>query len=303
MGVVWVREVWEGTGGQLNERGFRTYTRTFRVATDPAATGPLEVLLAASIPRMFDFYIAQTEYDLGATVRTITPTRDSDNPLRWTVRVEYSSEYDPVKAVENPLQNTDSQQAGRADERNPLLRPADYRWAFKLYQIAIQQDLDGKHIMNAADEYFDPPVEVDDYRPVLTIVRNEPTYIPTLAIQYQNAINEDFFIGAAPLTVKFNGSQAESVFENNFFYWKITYEFEYKRDGWRRKLLNQGYRQKLPNGAGGFYYLPIENNGLPITSPVPLLTNGQRLVIPPGVPNYLEFKVYKELPFSVFQFP
>jgi len=170
-----VIEVNEKTGaiGAENEKGDRTYTRVFHVVTNSSLDGGLTVRLALGIPRRGDFYATQTDLDEGAFCKTITAQQDSENPRVWEVRVEYGP-------------SEDAQQ-----DENPLNRAADVSCTFAKFQRVVWQDNDGKGIFNSTGMYFDPPVEIDDSRPVITIERNEAAFDLSLASDFQDAVNGD----------------------------------------------------------------------------------------------------------------
>src|SRR5262249_15878222 len=82
----------------------------------------------------------------------------------------------------------------------PLFKRPDVRWGFANFQRPGIWTIDNpsRAIVNSAGEPFDPPVEIDDSRLVLTLVRNEPAFAPLTSLLYKDAINSDTFLGAAP---------------------------------------------------------------------------------------------------------
>jgi hypothetical protein len=224
-------------------------------------------------------------------VRRIEPTQDGDNPKLWVVRVEYDTEM--------------------PEEEDPFDRPPEYSWTFAQFQKVAALDINGNAIVNSAGQYFDPPIEIDDSRPVLTIVRNEIYFNPAIAIAYQDAINSEWFFGFAPGVVKVANISAVSQVEddypsagNKFYYWKVTYEFMMRRGGWTLQLLDQG-RFKISAVADGDVMLePIRDADLqPVTDPLPLNGSGQP-IDEPGPTNcvFLPYQVYQALPFTAFGF-
>jgi hypothetical protein len=102
MSVVSVDEINEGREGGENEKGQRTYIRVFGVTTSSASDGAVTARQATGVPRVGDPYSTDTEQDLGAYVRRVTP-QVTDNAKHWHVRVEYDSSFDPEQEEENPL--------------------------------------------------------------------------------------------------------------------------------------------------------------------------------------------------------
>jgi hypothetical protein len=287
MAIVSVREVASGRDGTLNNKGERSYSRAFQVITDDPLDGPLLVRTASGIPQRGSIYATATEIDPGAKVKAINPSQDADNPRVWTVKVDYDS-----VTEDKP--------------ENPLDRPIEISWTAAPYERVVFNDTDGKAILNSAGDYFDPPLTIDDSRPVLTVVRNEPSYNPTLAIDYQDAVNTDSFLGFSPGQVKVAKIDATSATENDIFYWRVTYEFHFRREGWALSVLDQGRYQKLNNKPVPIPEYDESGNAVPgshVSDPVPLDGAGQRLTNPgPDTAIFLTFKVYKERPFAAFNF-
>lgn len=287
MAIVSVREVASGRDGSLNNKGERSYSRTFQVVTSDPLDGPLLVRTAAGIPQRGSIYATATEFDPGAKVKTVNPAQDADNPKVWTVRVEYDS-----VTEDKP--------------ENPLDRPAEITWSAAPYSRVVWRDVDGKAILNSAGSYFDPPLEVDDSRPVLTIVRNEATYNPAVAIDYQDAINSDSWLGFAPRQAKVAKIEASSAIENDVFYWRVVREFHFRRETWAMSVLDQGRYEKRNDKPVPIKVYTENGTAIPnshVTDPVPLDGAGLRLTNPgPDTAKFLTFKVYKERPFAAFNF-
>lgn len=293
MAIVSVNEK-AGARSRINEKGETEYTRQFHVVTSSASVGNLAVRTATGIPRRGNVYATPTEFDTTSVVKEVDAQQDEDNPRKWIVTANYGA----------PSGDQDQQ------NENPLLRPAVLTWGFVQAQKAMYKDLDNRPIANSAHEYFDPPPEVDDSRPVLTVSRNEPSFNPAIAIQYQDAINSDGFLGFQPGQAKVAGISATSQTENNFFFWHVTYEFHFRRDGWKLALADLG-RNELVNGKRvAIPRRDEQGNKVPDTQvidPVPLNGQGQELENPTpqsvaGV-NFPPFNVYKSLSFSPLGVP
>jgi hypothetical protein len=295
MSIVAVHELAQDRSGPVGEKGVREYIRTFQVQTDSNLDGPLFVRLASGIPRRGEYYLTATESDFAARVKRVTPTQDDDNPKLWKVQVEYSTDVPD-------------------EDENPLNRPAEITWGFNHYRRQATEDIYGKPLLNSVGEHFDPLPMMDDSRPTLTVVRNEASFNPSLAIAYQDAINSTPFLGFAPGQAKVIGisasSQVAQVNDQDFVYWRVQYDFEFCREGHLSRVLDQGrYRRHLPG-----IDLPLKANqiprvaisdaqGNPVTDPVPLNGAGLPVDAPnPSKAKYLSYEVYKNLPFTVFGF-
>jgi hypothetical protein len=287
MAILEVDEINEGREGSENEKGQRTYVRVFGVTTSSASDGSVTVRQATGVPRVGDPYTTDTEQDLGAYVKKVTP-QVTDNAKHWHVRIEYDSSFDPEQ------------------EENPLDRPLEIAWSFVKDKKLVDKDIDGNAILNSAWENFLEPIEVDDSRPTLTIVRNEAAFDPALAIDYQDAVNEDSFMGFEPGQAKVCGISAASRFENNVRFWEVTYEFEFRREGWILRVKDMGMTTRVGSITRCPIYENFEDgtgNAVEISTPVNLDGNGQVLENPsPDTVFYLPFTVYKQRPFSAFSF-
>ncbi|HEY2414154.1 MAG TPA: hypothetical protein VGI40_18055 [Pirellulaceae bacterium] len=285
MGILSVQER-KGARSNINDQGVTEYTRTFQVITDSPLVGAATVRTATGIPRRFDIYATATEFDTLSVATKVTVEQDSDNPRLWIVTVDYGV----------PSINEDQQ------DPNPLLRPAVLSWNFQKATRAVYKDVNDKAIQNSAGEYFIPCPEIDDSRPVLTVSRNEASFNPAIAIQYQDAINSDGFLGFTAGQVKVAGIQAQSQTENSKFFWAVQYEFEFRRDGWQLILEDLGRNRKWTDGdppAEEGKLQAIIVSGVPASDAIPLNGSGQPLLNPSPtnrVPR--PFDVYKSLPFS-----
>lgn len=276
-----INELFDGRDHALSDKGVRTYTRVFHVITDDPYVGPAAVRAALGISRG-DPYITDSESDLQARVRRIQP-QQQDNPRLWEVRVEYDSTQEE-------------------ESESPFDKPPEVSWDFAQFTRVAYKDRDGKAILNSAGQYFDPPIEIDDSRPVLTVVRNEPSYNPSLAYQYRDAVNSDAFYGAPPGTAKVVKITGASAVENDIPFWRVTYEFSFNPDGWQPSILDQGRYAKI-----GGKLVPIpefdtdgnEIRGSHVADPVPLNGNGARLADPnPDNAVFLDFNVFNERAFN-----
>ena len=267
--------------GTRTEGGKRTYRAMYVVVTDDINDGPLTVRMAAGIPQIGDSYSLGNDYDPTAFVKSITPTRKGENSKVWEVVVEWSE----LAKVDNPLN-----------------RPAKKNWGFEQAGKVAWQDIDGKAILNSAGDYFDPPIEIEDSRPLLTVVRNDATFDPLLAIDYQDAVNEDRFLIANPGQCKVAGIEASEEEENDVKFWRVVFHFAFRREGWLAEPLDQGrYATVDANGAAQKRTPIPDKAGDPVTDPVPLDGKGAELVdATPETAKFLKFTVYKKRLFSRF---
>lgn len=282
MAVLSVNKMRSGRAGSVDETDVRRYTELYIVRTDDRNDDVTVVGGHPDIPKLFAIY----PFDAAAGVVLISPKQHDDSPFVWEVTVEYSTEF---------------------EERNedPLLRPAEIFWGTAKFTAIAERDIDGNAVTNSAMVYFDPPIEKDDSRPVLTIVRNQAQYSVGLAVEYQDAVNEDPFFGFSPGVVKMESITARTVTENKKRFWEVAYEFHMRREGWTVHVLDQG-RQDI-NGRP----LRMVINGVLVredvesVDPVPLNGAGLSLaeiIFPATVTRadhkFLPFELYKKKPFA-----
>jgi hypothetical protein len=218
MAVTNVNEIWEGRRGSQDDAYVVEFVRVFRVFTNSMSDGSLAVRTAVdpvsglTIPALYTSYSGANEVYIGSTVQKVESLQDSGNPFAWTVTVTYST------LTKDPFLNNP----------NPLQRLPEISWSLANFSRAIDVDLLGVPIVNSAGQRFDPPIEVDDSRQVLTYIRNESTYDPHVAKTYINAINTDTFLGFEPYAALIKNIGAVRSFENNVVFYRVTYEIHFR---------------------------------------------------------------------------
>lgn len=258
MAVVWVKEMGHGMRGRYDGVNRRTYTRTFQVKVSNKADGPAIVLAATGIPRRNDQYATTTDVDLGARCVSLEH-HETESPYLRRVEAEYSTDSpDPLQQVENPL-----------------LRPAEIDYSGVRFSKPFDKDVNGRSILNSAKRPFDPPLERDDTRGVLIITRNEPIFNMTLADLYQDTVNSDNFFGRPRDSWKCQPMRGRNAYENGVAFVIVTYEFEFRKEGWRFEPLDQGkYGYDVTTRK---YTIFTDSTGLPLTEPIPLNGQGGKL--------------------------
>lgn len=276
MAVVSAEETWEGRDGteSLDGRGVlvRTYKRVWRVLTDDALTGQLEVINAVGVPAMWAIYATDEETDLGARVVERMPKQDTDDPWLWLVEVKYSSKWqDEAAAVANPLE-----------------RPSKISWQSVDFQEAVEVDEEGTSIINSAYEPYDPPVLRDAGRLTCAITKNLSEFDPVFYAGYlkpAKASNDGTFLGFEAGQVKIlKVSCGEQQYENEVSYYPVRIEFdvltgywdeeEEELLTWDRYLLDQGYSTI---NLDTLKQQPILEAGQPVAKPRLLDGEGQLL--------------------------
>lgn len=287
MPVVAVQETFLNRTGAVNDKREREYSRTFDVLMSTRTSDPVEVLLAPSLPRVWNPYIgANGTADLGSWCKDIRARQDTLDPYLWRVEAKYNSR------LERPDLNI---------IENPLLRPADLSWDHVYVMKPLERDRDGNAILNSSYERFDPPPETEDVRQVLTVVRNQATYNAQLYQTYANTVNEVDWMGFKAGTVRLMKLSAVRQFENGILFWRVTFEFHIRSgsiatneaDAWAIRILDRGYFK-----WDGFDRELIRSpTGSLITTPA--LLDGDGGVLEPGDdPVYLTFHYLPQQDFA-----
>jgi hypothetical protein len=257
---VLVRELWNGRKGNENEKGVRTYVRVFGVTTNDSTAGPNTVKDFIPVKRFDKYFDNNGVTDvLGAFAQSIEVGQVDDDPNEWLATVTYSSK-------------TDQPELGK---EKPTDRVPQVSWSWVQFQRPIERDALRVPVVNSSGERFDPPPEIDDSRLMLTIVRYEDSFNPATALSYKDAVNADKIFGFRAGLVKLKPITAKRDFENGIFYYEVTYEFEIREEGWKLRLLDQGYSTLDP--AGGRPLLIRGKHGDGLAAPVLLNGAGQLL--------------------------
>jgi hypothetical protein len=203
-----------------------SWEAVYQVITTDKNDGPATVAFAPGIPVFNSVYSIGSDLDVGATVSSITPQQDDDNPQVWTVRVRWSTK------------NLDPQDPGETND--PTLRPNIIRWRMEPYTEAVRTDRDGSLIQTANKEWFDPFPEVTRYRPVVNIEKNFSAFNDSFMFDYTGAVNSDEWLGGDPDYWLCRLLQVEPMHEFGFSYKRVIAEFAYNRDTWALVLPHKG---------------------------------------------------------------
>ena len=273
--------------GEQNNTYQRTYTRTFRVICDSRNDGPRTAREASGIPSIGNTYSRGNESDSGAFVQSVKARCESAgaNPdhSQWVVTVAYG----PYNSNVFPS--------------NPVSWPVLVSFGSQKFERVVVRDVNGDPIRNSAKDPYSEPVTVDDSRPILTVVRNElvSSYDDTVAGQYRDKVNLNAWNNCAVKTVKCSSittSQQQYDSVNDMWYFQVTYVFEYNPDGWKKKLLDQGFAE-LDGSSPPKQKLIKGPDGQPLNEPCLLDGSGAKLASN-GTPVFTDWEVYTAVDFS-----
>lgn len=266
MAVTSVKETWHARSSDWDDRQKRTYRRSWRVITDNVHTEQYEVLSAVGVS-LFASYSA----DAYALVRLLRCEQKDDEPRLWMVEAEYATGQGQVT----------QRDPASEQQPNPTLRPSVVSWTNTLFQRPAVRDRNGNAIIMSTKEYPNPPVDVDDILTKLSIQRYEASFNESVAMAFMNSVNSDWFFGAPPGTWKCLKFDARSHYENGFTSWDVTYEFEFRWQTWRLKVLDQSYHERIRVGEDTpeVYRLSriYTKEGEPVSSPALLNGDGRNL--------------------------
>ena len=290
MAVTSVKERRSAANAHRPRIGIREYTRNYVVTTDDPATGPRTVLAATGVPRVLDSYGTATETDDEAVVVTRRIRQNRNSALHWNVEINYSTDADKRRM--------------EASRENPLDAPPTIIFGFERFRVIA---IDGflvtgtaaetrSAIVNSSKQPFDPPPMKDESRPVLTVIRNEQFFASATAVGFQDAVNDDAFAGAEEGQVKVQNITATQQIDPanpDFEFWRVTYSFAFKKEGWSLKLLDHGTRVVDPDDISLF--VPYTEDGV-VTD---ILLNGNAGKNAAGAADvFLEYEVYDKKDFA-----
>ncbi len=183
---------------------------------------------------------------------------------------------------------------------NPLEEPPIIEWLSASTSEVITVDIDGKAIANSSDEPVDPPhVEnFDDL--ILRATYNVSDFDPVVAANYKGAVNSDLFLNFTPGLAKvkvFTGRRILDITDQ--FYWAVVVEIQFRKDGWKRKFVDEGFRTKAkePDSDGNPVYTVI---AAAVESGEAVKLDGQGQLLAAGADDVLvEYETKKPLPFDI----
>ena len=160
-------------------------------------------------------------------------------------------------------------------------------------------------LLNSADEYFESPISrtFNDIAGQFTYRTVE--YNPVFAASFMDHVNDGMFLGFAPGIAKLVAFDAEEIENDDGNNQNISIEKHFRSDGWKRSILDQGYREFTgvdENGKPKYFPIETDKNGKliapgattagdPIRSPMQLDGNGR--VKQKGAPSsFLLYEIY-----------
>lgn len=293
--------------GNIDGKRVRRYTRKFLVIMDDPAVGPLVV--SNVVPySYYEPYLVAGENDPFAILKNVSVTPLAGELGKWHVTLEYDSEQNEVdRGTAEPGEpgQPPSEPGTGANTQSPIIRPWQVKWGSVKTERPLVQDYrnpNPRDVVNAAGQPFDPPIMVPRNNPTFEITMHLAIAQPHLIRLYMDAVNDAEWLGWPAHTIRCTQYTQTSVYEQNAFFYEYHLAFEgwYEEGkdalgndvyyGWNPiRVQNKGtmYRK---NGTGALLNVTDEK-GAPVTTPVPLKVNGDKLAAG-GTINYLNFTGY-----------
>lgn len=285
------------------------YIRRFRVRSNNKNDGPKTVKATPGLPRKGSIYNYHGETDAGAVVTDIDAVRENESWEYWTVEFRYSSKQTESK---------DDQESNLT----PTERKPKYRWGFAAEYEVLEGAISGGAgffaggsqgdsggagggqfginprnvaVCNSAGDVYDPAPKRKRYILELHITINEANFDHKQWLEYQDALNDDMFFGIPKGVAKINAQGSQEAFEKSQRYWISGYLVQFKKEGWKLKLLDYGPHYWEGGRGTGQRRRFLDERGHPTMG----LLDGNGGQLAPFQPvRYLEFDQFESKPFG-----
>jgi hypothetical protein len=223
------------------------------------------------------------------------------SPILWIASLTYEGEFGPA-----------------GPQARAELQPPEIEWTDTEEDQGIEEDVNGNAIVTANGEPIDGATmkRADN---ILKVKRPFRFFNPHLTSEYRHSVNSDTFQSYPAGTgrmVKYNAKQRWDAGHEGW--WDITAEIQFRvpynttpKKAWYARVRHEGFYEKViyqvivpgegeedPTEETRSYIMhAVDDNKEKVTSRVLLAENGTRL--PDGSdPHYLEFEIYKSLPYN-----
>lgn len=292
MTVLAVNENRDSPTGTTTFDGGPVYVREFTAYCSSVLDGPKTIIQSGAFPVVGQSWVYGAESEPLAICRTVSVNRQDEHGLWtdgtvcwiWDVRCEFR--------VEQTESNTPPN-----EPENPLLRPVKIRGGTQTYTENSIKDKDDKVVANSAKEAF-PPHERLAPLAEFSFVRNESTSPAGYSIAYVGRLNASPIWDAAAKTILCTSITWDKQYENSYEFYQTTYSFSYKEDGWKLKLVDNGFNELV---AGALKPILLPDNTKP-TEPFKLNGSGAKAASNAD-PVIKEFDIYKTVNFASLGLP
>lgn len=213
------------------------------------------------------------------------------SPIMWIATINYSGEIGGLNNL-----------GGNVSPTSPLAAPPRIAWDDVEMEGEIDEDFDGKPIVNTAGERY-RGVKALFSDQTLTVTRNMLTFNPFAQAVYRRSVNSDLFVGWPPGTCKLMKLSAQNVIDDLNGYWQVTgvFQFRYPYNttpdkAWYARWLNLGLNQRITAGQPELEPC-YDGNDTPAVTPQYLNASGRQTDETGAVWN--ETKLYGSLPYNL----
>lgn len=242
-----------------------SYTRTYQMKfIDGYSAAALIHNTEGDLPKVGEVH----PDDSNSIVETVNPKlADSEGGVGAGVAI-YEVSYKPIDPSNDKSQT-------------PTARNPEISWGGSDLSEVKQVDVDGVPKVNSAGDLYDPIRETPIRGGEVTITYNVNANPADFCVNFSYTTNDAEWYGVAVgngLIGKITASKVYEVFEGaTIEYWKLTVPIRFNRDGWKNKIIDNGFRK-----AGGAAI--VDDMGH--TPPVPVLLDGAggELAMPGGTP-------------------
>ena len=284
--VVSVDEVWSGDSASIasgsDGAGSAKVQRKFQVVVDNTGRveTSLDVLTDKRLPRIGN------AFPLSNWFRCEDVSASRTSPLTFDVTASYAT------------QTSDH-------ELNPINEPAEVSFSSTSTDGEVDEDIDGNPIVTVNGEPISgvtmPFVDLK-----ANVSKNIAAFNPISIYIYGNAVNSTTFMGFPAGVVRCAGISAKQNRGDDFSYWTVSVEFEFRRPinttnskAWYKRIRHEGFKIKVDNPRAGDTGQPdnlfphaVDESGKEVTKPVMLKPDGTRET-DPEIGHWLEWSVHK----------
>lgn len=191
----------------------------------------------------------------------------------------------PCKAWDLTLDYTTDCPSTFNNSEDPLQARPKRSWQTTEQTLYTIRDRNGDLIANKAGQPFDGGIPVSIELPTLVVERNEADFDGAMMAVWANSLNQDYYSGAEPETLKMKISATEH-FEGDYYYWAVRYELVYFPLGWQPQPCNAGLYQLIDNKLVRCKDKDLQD----VQAPVPLDNAGKQIKVDqlPGAANYIK---------------
>ncbi len=298
------------------KNGIFTQTKTFEdvllILSDDLDQDEDDVKAFEDVPEM-------GELRKGASVRKVVPREITTvihpvtgvKAILWEVDVQYDSSIEPPEGGGGEPGNVEPK------DMRPLRR-----WTSRHEKTLLERDaITGEPVITQADEKI--VYETNTTFQVLQITRYEDApFDPLIKYNFENFTNQSEFYGAPSGCALMKEIDSEEVVIDGRLYCQVTYIIEFSiyymeweggtellEDGYKVRLLHQGYMYRADASPNSRPVLNIGPSGQPErvnlktgegeTRSAQILDGGGGKLGASDEPNYLEFNEYAKRDFSV----